>query len=34
MRVYALEGDFPFISDYILNRLPGDCESRYESGEF
>ncbi len=30
MRVYTPEEDFPFISNYILNRLPGDCERRYE----
>ena len=30
IRVYTPEGDFPFVSNYILNRLPGDCERRYE----
>ena len=30
IRVYTPEEDFPFVSGFILNRLPGDCERRYE----
>ena len=30
MRVYAPEEDFDFVKSYILNRLPGECDIRYE----
>ena len=30
MRVYAPEEDFDFVRSFIMNRIPGDCEIRYE----
>lgn len=30
MRVYAPEADYDFVKSYILNRVPGDADIRYE----